>query len=437
MILSCSKEEIDEVNVDSIVIDKAEINITVNQTEQLTVNILPNNALNTAVVWSSMDETIVQVSTTGLITAKKLGTSKIKVTTSNNKFAEVTVKVSLTGSWGNLSDLTNGAARYGCIGFALGNKGCIGFGSNYQYSSNFNVVSSSGGNLNDFWTYDFSTDSWSYLTTFPGVYRSGAVAFSKNNKAYIGLGSNYINNGFVFLKDFWEYDLVTNVWTQLADFLGEGRNSCVSFSSNEYGYVGFGSSGNSNQTQLNDFWRFNPTTNSWAQLPNFPGVARAGAVGFAIGNEVYTGLGCSNQSSTNTLLSDFWHFDSLSLTWSQKADMPIASRPNVNWTSSGRRNAKGFCINSKGYVGLGYGSAEIIPITYPYPSFTDPNQKAYDFWEYNPNTNIWLQKQNAIFSGDFAFNSSTSVYVGGGYYSYQGNHSGGGGAVNTFVKFTP
>ncbi|MCZ8197452.1 MAG: Ig-like domain-containing protein [Flavobacterium sp.] len=442
--LSCSKDEITENNVtttiptESIVVNKTVLGLTINQTEQLTFTITPTNSTNSTVVWSSADETIAEVNSSGLVTAKAIGITKIKATTSNNKFVEILVEVSSIGNWEEITGLPYGAARYGCIGFVLGNKGCIGFGSNYHYSSDFNVVTSSGGNLNDFWAYDFTTNSWSYLTTFPGVYRSGAISFSINNKAYIGLGSNYVNNGFDFLKDFWEYDLATNVWTQLADFPGNGRNSCVSFSSNDYGYVGLGASGSSNQTLLNDFWRFNPATNSWTQLPNFPGVARAGAVGFAIGNEVYTGLGGSNQSSTNTLLSDFWHFDSLSLTWSQKADMPpIASRPNVTWTSSGRRAAKGFCINSKGYVGLGYGNAEIIPINYPYPSFTEPYQKAFDFWEYNPNTNIWLQKQNATFSGDFAFNSSTSFYTGCGYYSYQGNHGGGGGVVNTFVKFTP
>jgi hypothetical protein len=58
------------------------------------------------------------------------------------------------------------------------------------------------------------------------------------------------------MKDFWEFDPVTNVWTQLADFGGVARSDAVGFSIGTKGYIGTGRINLS--TQLNDFWEFNP-----------------------------------------------------------------------------------------------------------------------------------------------------------------------------------
>jgi hypothetical protein len=57
-------------------------------------------------------------------------------------------------------------------------------------------------------------------------------------------------------KDFWEYDPVTNAWTQRADFGGTGRSGAVGFSIGSKGYIGIG--GDSNNAFLNDFWVYTP-----------------------------------------------------------------------------------------------------------------------------------------------------------------------------------
>ena len=40
----------------------------------------------------------------------------------------------------------------------------------------------------------------------------------------MGIGTNGIRQ-----KDFWEYDFITNLWTQRADFGGTARSSTISF----------------------------------------------------------------------------------------------------------------------------------------------------------------------------------------------------------------
>lgn len=57
---------------------------------------------------------------------------------------------------------------------------------------------------------------------------------------------------------------------------------------------------------LNDAWMYNPISNSWSQLEDFPGKPRAGATVFVIGNKAYFGTGRSNPGG---LLNDFWEFD--------------------------------------------------------------------------------------------------------------------------------
>ena len=41
----------------------------------------------------------------------------------------------------------------------------------------------------------------------------------------------------------------------------------------------------------NDFWEYDPSTNTWTQKADFGGTARNWAVGFSIGNKGYIGTG--------------------------------------------------------------------------------------------------------------------------------------------------
>ena len=49
----------------------------------------------------------------------------------------------------------------------------------------------------------------------------------------------------------------------------------------------------------NDFWEYNPTTNSWSQKEIFPGSNRDKAVGFSINDKGYVGTGSSSTSIGN------------------------------------------------------------------------------------------------------------------------------------------
>src|SRR5688572_13766154 len=84
-----------------------------------------------------------------------------------------------------------------------------------------------------------TNEVWNQKANFGGSARHRSTAFSIGNKGYIGLGHiNAVSN--IEYEDFWEYDPGTNTWTQMADFGGGLRYHSIGFSVGAKGYVGLG-----------------------------------------------------------------------------------------------------------------------------------------------------------------------------------------------------
>lgn len=71
-------------------------NLEVGETKVLTVTITPSNATNKNLTWSSSDESIVAVTETGEITAKKAGIADITVVSANGKTSAIKINVEET-----------------------------------------------------------------------------------------------------------------------------------------------------------------------------------------------------------------------------------------------------------------------------------------------------------------------------------------------------
>ena len=83
------------VAVTGVTLNKSSTSITVGGTEQLTATVLPDNATDKTVTWSSNAQSVATVSNTGLVTAVAPGTATITATTTDGgKTATCTVTVS-------------------------------------------------------------------------------------------------------------------------------------------------------------------------------------------------------------------------------------------------------------------------------------------------------------------------------------------------------
>ena len=187
--------------------------------------------------------------------------------------------------------------------------------------------------LNDLWEFDPVTESWSQKADFIGQPRRQAVSFVIGSKAYVGTGESAAG----LLKDFFVYDAQTNSWDQISDFVGSARRQAIAFTLAGKGFLGTGDDG----IKRKDFWMYNPQTDQWILKAEFPGIARSGACAWASGP---TGFIATGEGADFSFLNDLYEYNYYTNSWVQRASLPGAPR----------KNAIAFCVDGVGYVGTGY-----------------------------------------------------------------------------------
>lgn len=206
---------------------------------------------------------------------------------------------------------------------------------------------------------------WQQKTGIPAVGRHRACGCAIGDRGYIGLG--HINNaqGEIIYNDWWEYDPGTDTWMQKANFGGGVRYHAVSFAIGNYGYV---ATGTSTFSDNDDLWRYNPATNLWDLRCPVPGGQRSGAVAFVINGKGYVALG--------DWQTDCEEYDPVSNTFTTKATSIVSGYSSV-----------AAVVNGKAYVGVGSGTS----------------------WaEYDPANDLWTMK--AMFPGISRFGSGCFAY---------------------------
>lgn len=101
------------IPVDGIYCDNWEANLQVGQTKQITANVLPSNATNKLIHWYSDNTLVADVSSSGLITAKGVGYSKVTATTDDGGYKyDIHVNVTASSGGGSSSNLTTDKTSY-------------------------------------------------------------------------------------------------------------------------------------------------------------------------------------------------------------------------------------------------------------------------------------------------------------------------------------
>ena len=306
------------------------------------------------------------------------------------------------------------AARRGAVSFVINNIAYAGTG-----------IDVNGMKYNDFYSFDPNTGSWTTLTPFPGVARYYGVAFTVGSKGYVGTGYDGTN----YLSDFWQFDPSVNTkvtnsngtvtttigsWKKIADFLtapgGSARYGAVAGSVGNYGYVGCGFDLNYKK----DFYRYDPSTDTWATFAGFPGDKRMGAVAFTINGQMYVGTGINN----GTIDTDFWSYNPTGDVWTQKRNTANQTTGSdiYDYSAVARNNAVSFVIGSFGYIATGSNGAARA-----------------DCYQYDPTMDTWT-KLNPFLGAA----RSNAVGFGIGNYGYVGLGSNGSSTpYDNFYKLDP
>ncbi|PZP52316.1 MAG: galactose oxidase [Pseudopedobacter saltans] len=236
------------------------------------------------------------------------------------------------GAWTQEGSLDKTNGRYYAVGFSIGQTGYVGGGYDDSTASN----------RNDFYSYNATTKTWTPIASFPGIARQQAVAFTINNKAYVGTGRDINANP---LGDFYQYDPSSASWTSAPSYPGDKRYGAVAFVSNNIGYVttGYGGSGGT----TNDFFAFDGT--NWSQKANiantssetfddnYSNIVRYNAVAFVIGGWAYLTTGNNNNTWAYNISTDRWEV-------------------RTPYQKSTRAGAVAFTLGNYGYVGTGSAS---------------------------------------------------------------------------------
>jgi N-acetylneuraminic acid mutarotase len=201
---------------------------------------------------------------------------------------------------------------------------------------------------------------WTQRADLAGVARWGASGFGIGSKGYIGLGTN----GSVNYSDLWEWDQVSDSWQQRASFPGGARREALGFSIGNIGYFGFGRTG-VGQDGFSDLWAYDPATDSWEQRTSLPGVGRASPSAFVLDGKAYIIGGNPNSFP---YLTELWEYDPANDSWTQRSDLP----------ATGRSGPMAFAVQGKGYVGSGNDNST--------------NYSCSDFWEWDPTADSWTQR---------------------------------------------
>lgn len=200
--------------------------------------------------------------------------------------------------------------------------------------------------------YNISNGAWTQKGLFPGNARVDGTLVVVGTKVYFGLGIDFDNSANeIHYHDWWEYDPATDSWAQKANFPAASRLSTTAFAAAGKAYVVGGYDREVSDNYLKQTWQYDPVANAWQQKSDFPGSRRDDAAGFGIGNKGYVGTGRGRIIVLNNPVTiyykDFYEYNALNNTWTQKADHPGATK----------HGAYSFIIRGNGFIGGGYNAS--------------------------------------------------------------------------------
>lgn len=209
----------------------------------------------------------------------------------------------------------------------------------------------------------FLSAQWEEIASPPFDFRTDhSFGFAINGVGYLVAGATPDD----YSDDFYRYFPETDTWNQLPDFPGGTRGFGIGDVWEGKAYFGFGagtSPGASSSERKNDLWEFDPASGIWKELASCPCDPRLHPAFVTHKGNIYVGLG-SVQGVGN--VKDWWQYNIATDTWTQKADFP----------SHERHHPYQFALGDYVYAGFGHGT--IQPLIYQSWYRYDPEMDTWD-----------------------------------------------------------
>ena len=205
------------------------------------------------------------------------------------------------------------------VGFSINGEGYV-FGGRTDDKSRCNHL----------YKYTPSTDTWTEISGVPLKARVNAMAQVAGDYVYIGLGFNgYVYRDSCYLRDFWRYNPMTNEWSRLADFPNTNTIRPVTYTVGDCIYVTYGSGpGFSREVNIYDI-----KTDTWSQLPYNSKRAWSGhgKVGATCQGRQFIGGGFNTRN-----IDQWYEMDLEHDTWTKRTDIPHGARTLATCTANSR-----------------------------------------------------------------------------------------------------
>lgn len=237
----------------------------------------------------------------------------------------------------------NVATRSGGVSFTINNKAYVGLGA-----ENFNQVGSVF--LNDLWEYDAANNSWIQKASLPSDGRASAAFFVAGGKAYV-IGGRWFTSSLQnkYSNEVWEYDPSSDKWTKKADFPEGDIALAAATGVSGKGYILGGSiKSGSSSDNVKNVYEYNPASDKWTKKASTPEATGATAgMAFTVDNIAYYGLGFTDLNMIKGT-TKFYSYNPATDAWKLISDFP----------ADPRGQGVAVAVGGKAYIGGGFGGGK-------------------------------------------------------------------------------
>ena len=163
-----------------------------------------------------------------------------------------------------------------------------------------------------------NAQTWQQLPDFPGTARDDAASFVLHGKIYVGTGFEV---GFNLTNDWWRFDPSTDTWTAVAAMPTTPRQYCTAFTIADTGFV-FG--GIDAFGAMSELWAYYPDQNVWEQRASLPAEARYACV--AVEGYYSQGIVATGMLASGVPTNEAWKYHTDTDSWEQITSVPGPSR---------------------------------------------------------------------------------------------------------------